>query len=396
MAAAAAGLAGALLGSGPGVAASGSGASGSGASGSGSADGSGGRQRTEGLVFVQTNKFLGNTVKVFLRGDAGGLTPAGEYETGGLGGSTINPPVDPLASQHSLVYRHGLLFAVNAGSNSVTVFRVEGEKLERVQVIGSGGLLPVSIAVHDELVYVLNAGGDGSVQGYRLDDDDRLSPIREAHRSLGLDNTNPSNFMSAPAQLSIDPEGRFVLVSTKTNNLIDAFWIAERGWLTEAVENQVAGMPFGFTFDERGGVLATLAETNAVIRLLLDEENGKLTPVGPAVPNGQMATCWIQRVGEFYYAANAGSSTLSAYRIADDGQLELLAAVAATTEGGSIDMTTSGGFLYVQNGAAGSVQGYDVLDNGSLKLISTAGGLSKAVATTNGPTTGMEGIAATS
>ncbi|AVT40622.1 hypothetical protein C6W10_33890 [Plantactinospora sp. BB1] len=351
-------------------------------------------ERVEGLVFVQTNKPLGNTIRVYQRGDGGELSLAGEFETGGLGGSTLNPPVDPLASQSSLVYRDGLLFAVNAGSNTVTLFRVDGSELERLQVIWSGGLLPVSLDVRDDLVYVLNAGGEGVVQGYRLDDDE-LEPIRGAQRSLGLDNPNPPPFGDAPAQVGIDPEGEVVLVSTKSHNIIDAFRIERGGRLSEEpVSNPAEGMPFGFTFDHRGGLMVTLAATNAVIRYRLDEENGKLTAVGPAVPNGQMASCWIQRVGDYYYVANAGSSTLSSYRIDEDGQVVLVAAVAAKGDGGTIDMTTSGGFLYVQNGAAGTVQGFDVLDDGSLKLVNTTTGLPQAT-NNGGILNGMEGIAAT-
>lgn len=351
-------------------------------------------ERVEGLVFVQTNKPLGNTIRVYERSGGGELTLAGEFETGGLGGSTLNPPVDPLASQSSLVYRDGLLFAVNAGSNTVTLFRVDGSDLERLQVIWSGGLLPVSLDVHDDLVYVLNAGGEGVVQGYRLDDDE-LHPIRGAQRSLGLDNPNPPPFGDAPAQVGIDPEGRVVLVSTKSHNIIDAFEIQRGGELSEeSVSNPAEGMPFGFTFDHRGGVMVTQAATNAVIRYRLDDENGKLTAVGPAVPNGQMASCWIQRVGEFYYVANAGSSTISSYRIDGEGQVVLVAAVAAPGDGGTIDMTTGGGFLYVQNGAAGTVQGFEVLDDGSLKLVSTTSGLPPAT-NQGGILNGMEGIAAT-
>ncbi|ROT31489.1 beta-propeller fold lactonase family protein [Micromonospora sp. HM5-17] len=350
--------------------------------------------RTEGLVFVQTNNFLGNAIRVYERDDAGQLTFSGEFETGGLGGSTLNPPVDPLASQHSLAFHDGLLFAVNAGSNTVTLFRVRGTTLERRQVIWSGGLLPVSVAVHDDLVYVLNAGGEGVVQGYRLERDE-LHPIPGAQRSLGLGNPNPPPFGDAPAQVGVDPEGRFVLVTTKSHDIIDTFRIESGGRLSaEPVANPAEGMPFGFTVDHRGGVMVTLAAANAVIRYLIDEESGKLTAVGPAVPNGQTASCWIQRVGDFYYVANAGTSTISSYRIGADGQVELVAAVAATTDGGSIDMTASGGFLYVQNGAAGTVQGYEVREDGSLRLVTTVTGLPKAV-NQGQLTSGMEGIAAT-
>ncbi|MFC6018266.1 lactonase family protein [Plantactinospora solaniradicis] len=341
----------------------------------------------EGLVFVQTNKPLGNTIKVYERDRDGKLTPAGEFETGGLGGATVGPPVDALASQGSLRYEDGLLFAVNAGSNTVTVFRVNDDGLERTDVIWSGGLLPVSIGVHEDLVYVLNAGGDGSVQGYRLDHG-RLQPIRGANRSLDLGNANPPAFGDAPAQVSVTPDGRFVLVSTKSHNTVEAFEIEDGGQLSEPVSNPAEGTPFGFTFDDHRGVVVTESGTNALARYLLDGE-GKLRQVSPAVPNGQMASCWVQRVGDYFYVANAGSSTISAYRVGDDGQLVLVAAVVASTGGGSIDMTEGGGFLYVQNAAAGNVQGYAVHDDGSLTLVTTVDGLPTFA---NG--IGMEGIAA--
>src|SRR5215470_12819356 len=78
-------------------------------------------------VFVQTNRAAGNTVKVFARADDGTLSSAGpEVSTGGLGGAAVGAPGDSLASQGSLVFNGGLLFAVNAGSNTVSVLRVNG------------------------------------------------------------------------------------------------------------------------------------------------------------------------------------------------------------------------------------------------------------------------------
>ena len=78
--------------------------------------------------------------------------------------------VDHLGSQGSLQYdaAAGRLFAVNAGSGSVSVFGVHGDQLHLRQVIGSGGEFPVSIAVHGDLVYVVNARDGGSIQGYWL------------------------------------------------------------------------------------------------------------------------------------------------------------------------------------------------------------------------------------
>ncbi|GAA2190540.1 lactonase family protein [Micromonospora lupini] len=350
--------------------------------------GGGNHHDSEGAVFVQTNKAEGNTIKVYDRDEDGRLSKAGEYETGGLGGFTIGAPLDALASQGSLVYHKGLLFAVNAGSNTVTVFRVDGTRLHKLQVIWSGGLLPVSVAARGDLVYVLNAGGEGSVQGFELHKG-RLSRIEDANRSLGLHNGNPPAFGTAPAQVKIDPDREFVLVSTKGANVMFSYEIGRDGELARnPVVSDAGNTPFGFTFDTRDSLLVTESGANAVSRFELDDD-GTLDQVGPSVPNGQQAPCWIQRVGHYFFVANAGSSTISSYRVDDDGTLQLVKEVAADTGGGSIDMTTSDGFLYVQNATAGNVQGYEVHDDGSLSLVTTVEGLPKFA-----DGIGMEGIAA--
>src|SRR5215469_6953023 len=125
-------------------------------------------QFTARAVFVQTDNTAGNQVVVYDRAGDGRLTLAGTYPTGGLGGQLTGSVVDHLASQGSLGYdaARGLLYAVNAGSNTVSVFAVSGDRLRLRQVVGSGGTFPVSVAVHGGLVYVLNAENGGSVQGY--------------------------------------------------------------------------------------------------------------------------------------------------------------------------------------------------------------------------------------
>jgi hypothetical protein len=110
-------------------------------------------------VFVQTDNLAGNQVVAYRRAADGTLTLAGTYATGGLGGQLSGSVVDHLASQGSLGYDPGpgLLFAVNAGSDTVSVFAASGDRLALRQVIGSGGVFPVSVAVRGGLVYVLNA-----------------------------------------------------------------------------------------------------------------------------------------------------------------------------------------------------------------------------------------------
>ena len=122
------------------------------------------------VVFVQNNSTTGNQVFAYDRAPNGTLSLAGTYATGGVGGVLAGSVVDHLASQGSLTYdrRHGLLYAVNAGSNSVSVFAVIHDRLYLRQILPSGGSFPVSVAVHNDLVYVLNARNGGSVQGYRV------------------------------------------------------------------------------------------------------------------------------------------------------------------------------------------------------------------------------------
>ncbi|WP_329098146.1 lactonase family protein [Actinomadura citrea] len=342
-------------------------------------------------VFVQTNKPRsagGNTIRVFKRADNGRLSAAGEFKTGGNGGAVAGAPTDALASQGSLVYDGRLLFAVNAGSNTVTLFRVHGTKLKRLQVTRSGGLLPVGVAVRHGLVYVLNAGGDGAVQGFRLEHD-RLHRIAGANRSLHLGNPARPSFVLSPAQVGVDPLGRFVLITTKTNNTVLAFRVGHGGRLAKRpVSTRDSNGPFAFTFDTQRTLLVVGVATNTLTRHRLDRR-GSLRQIGAPVPNGQQASCWIQRVGNFYYVSNTASSTVSSYRV-KNGKLRLLnGRAAAIPGGGTIDMTASGRFLYVQNATAGNVQGYAVNDDGSLRLVTTATGLPKFA---NG--IGMEGIAA--
>ncbi len=130
-------------------------------------------QGTHRALFVQTNNLSANQIMVYDRAGNGTLAFVASYATGGKGGMAAGAAADPLASQGSLVTAdHGrLLLAVNAGSDTVSLFRVRGDHLRLKQVIASGGDFPVSIAVYRHLVYVLNAGDQGSVQGYWLGGD---------------------------------------------------------------------------------------------------------------------------------------------------------------------------------------------------------------------------------
>ena len=329
------------------------------------------RSADHGVVFAQSDNPSGNTVVAYDRAADGALTQAGVYSTGGLGGVLQGSAVDHLASQHSLVYdqAHHLLYTVNAGSDTVSVFQVDGDHLLRTQVISSGGSFPVSIAVRGDRVYVLNALDGGSVQGF-VREGCTLVAVADWHRGLGLAPvTGPMQFTHTPAQVSFTPDGSALVVTTKAGgNSIDVFPFDDHGApsaqpVTNAVPNAV---PFGFVFDAAGRLVVTEAGPNAVATFTLARD-GKVTPVS-SVATGQAATCWIVRTGNKLYASNAGSGTLSGYR----ERHGMLTSLGTTMTGaGTTDAAVSpdGRDLYVQTGAAGVVDGFRVHGDGSLTPI---------------------------
>jgi 6-phosphogluconolactonase (cycloisomerase 2 family) len=320
-----------------------------------------------GAVFVQTDNTSGNQVVAYQRAADGTLTQEGTYNTGGLGGMLAGSVVDHLASQGSLQYdpERSLLFAVNAGSNSVSVFSVHGDRLTRQQVLGSGGDFPVSIAVHGDLVYVLNALNGGSVQGYRLLGG-YLVPLPGSLRALGLDPTETPQFTSTPGQVAFTPDGRQLIVTTKNNgNDIDVFSVGFGGLLSRspAVNAEPGAVPFAITYDTSGDLVIAEAGTNALETFSL-AGNGTVTPID-MLTDAQAATCWVAPAGPYLFASNAGSASETGYTSAS-GELSIIA--DTNTDAGTVDATATpdGRFLYVQTGGAGIVDEFSVGAGGSL------------------------------
>jgi 6-phosphogluconolactonase (cycloisomerase 2 family) len=329
------------------------------------------------VVFVQNDNLAGNQIVAYDRSRSGTLSLAGTYETGGLGGKLDGSAVDHLASQGSLTYdpRHRELYAVNAGSNTVSVFAVDGDRLRLRQMTSSQGAFPVSITVHDDAVYVLNALDGGSIQGY-VNANGRLIPIRGWNRSLGLDPTATPQFTHTPGQVAFSPDGNQLIVTTKANtNAIDVFRIGRSGRpsAAPAVNTEPGAVPFAVTFDRVGHLVVAEAGTNSLVTFRL-KANGTLSQID-AVGSTQKATCWVEPAGAYLFAGNAGGNgtpgvgSLSGYTSSPTGQLTNLG--ATVTDPGTVDSsaTPNGRYLYTQTGANGIVDEFAVNANGSLTEI---------------------------
>jgi 6-phosphogluconolactonase (cycloisomerase 2 family) len=322
-------------------------------------------------VFVQTDNTAGNQIVAYQRNSNGTLVQAGTYATGGLGGVLNGSAVDHLASQGSLTYdqQNNRLYAVNAGSNTVSVFSVFGDHLFLRQVINSGGQFPVSVAVHGFNVYVLNALS-ANVQGY-VAFFGHLLPLPGSNRSLGLIiPSDTTQFTHTPGQVAVSPNGSELLVTTKLNNDdIEAFHIGFFGTLSPSpVVTSDPGAPFGVTFDAAGHLVVANTGSNSLATYAV-QPNGALTAID-TVLDGQAATCWVAGAQGSFFGSNAGSHDLSGFQEAPaTGQLSLIG--ETQTDAGTVDAAASSDqqFLYVQTGANGIVDEFHVGPNGSLTAI---------------------------
>ncbi|MBN9631320.1 MAG: hypothetical protein J0I18_12000 [Actinobacteria bacterium] len=320
-------------------------------------------------VFVQTDGVAGNAVVAYDRLPDGSLRQAGIYPTGGLGGALTGAVVDHLASQGSLVLDRGLLYAVNAGSDTLTVFAVHGDHLVRREIVGSGGAFPVSVATHGALVYVLDARSGGAVQGFvRIAD--YLVRIPVWNRALGLDPTLTPEFTHTPGQVAFTPDGSQLVVTTKGNgSAVDVFGVDRFGGLSAQPVTTVepGAVPFAVSFDAGGHLVVAEAGTNSVATFSI-APSGALVPIATSA-TGQAATCWIVRDGSWFYASNAGSGTLSGYTDTGAGGLSALGNTPAGA--GTVDAaaTADGRYLYAQTGAAGGVTAFRVNADGSLTTV---------------------------
>ena len=341
-------------------------------------------QHNAGAVYTLSNAAAGNEVVVFNRSADGNLTLAGSFPTGGLGSG------DGLGSQGSLVLSHNgrWLFAVNAGSNEISVFEVTREGLRLTSRTGSGGLRPISLTYHRNLLYVLNAGGSGNITGFELSRRGQLKPIPGSTQPLSNNNTGAA---PGPAQIQFGPWGDVLIVTEKTTNLILTYAVDdEDGVAMPPVIHPSSGQtPFGFDISRRGVLVVSEAfggAANASALSSYDLAEEELEVISSSIGTNQTAACWvvITRNGRYAYTTNTGSGSISGYRIQRDGTLSLLnpdGRTGVTGDGSSpIDMALSKNskFLYALNNGSDSISAFQVHADGSLVPVGNVGGLAPA------------------
>ncbi|HEY2653904.1 MAG TPA: beta-propeller fold lactonase family protein [Solirubrobacteraceae bacterium] len=349
-----------------------------------------------GHAYVNDNTAVANTISGFDHHADGTLTPipGSPFLTGGAGTG------HGLASQGALqVSSDGrYLIAVDAGSSQLSVLRIHDDGTltpVRGGPVWSGGLDPVSVAEHDGLVYVANAGiGGSNYTGFVLGRHGQLWALPDSTFALP-DTAQPGDvlFNSTGRNLAGTRVGTSPIASQ-----IDSFRVGYDGRLIPAPGSPFPAQgpgPFGsefrptdpgqlFVSNAHGGTLAGTVSAFDVAR------DGTLSSIGASpFADDQTAPCWVEisHDGRFLFTVNTASGSISRYAIDRDGSLDLLGRTPIGAQGaGAVDarLSADGRDLYVNETAAGqigefAVHGGDLAPIGSVPVSTGPGAAGLAV-----------------
>jgi 6-phosphogluconolactonase (cycloisomerase 2 family) len=331
-------------------------------------------------VYVQTNDAAENEIVAFGRAEDGSLALLGRYSTGGRGTGQRHLP-----SQSSVVLSEDgrWLLVVNAGSDELSLFAVEGEGLRLADRVSSGGSGPTSVAISGALVYVLNNGAP-SISGFNLVDG-KLTALADSTRSL-------SRHDADPAQIAFTADGKALIATERGTNSISSYAIDERGYAEGPTTIKSSGQtPYGFGFAANGALIVTEAFGGAIGAAAASSyavnAAGELSPISRSVGDTNSEVCWaaVTNDGRFAFVTNFGSGTVSSYEIAADGSLTLHDPVAGATRNGQKGvrdeaLSNDGQYLYAIDADAQKVFGWSVGQSGQLTPVGEFEGVPDTVA----------------
>lgn len=320
------------------------------------------RRADWGTVYTLTNDPDGNELAAFPLDEKGRLGKPVFYPTcgDGTGGGLGNQGALALSADGNFLY------AVNAGSDNVSVFRLTRNGPQVIQVVDAGGAI----------------GDADSVVGFEVRGNGRLRALEGAKHALSAANT-------APAQVAFAPDGSALVVTEKATDTITLIALDRRGLPVDAAAVPSVGRtPFGFEFSRDGFLVVSeafggAADASAVSSYWLDGDEGTLEPLSTSVPTTESAACWIAitRNGEYAYTTNTGSDSITGFKIGRKGKLTSLTKDGVTAETGNAptDLAVVGNrALFVLNRDDGSIGSYAIGAGGALKAVEVVGGLNGA------------------
>lgn len=319
-------------------------------------------------LYTESNESSSNNILVYQINHNGSLQWSSSAISGGAGSGT------GLGSQGAVVLSsdHNWLFAVNAGNNSVSSFRIRKDgSLKLTSTKNTWGKMPVSVTVHGNMLYVLNHGSD-NIHGFWIGNDGMLMDISNSTKSLS------GSGVDAP-QISFTPNGDFLIVPEKATNKIGTFKMMNDGSPANGIFNaSVGNTPFGFGFSRDYLVISNAEMGSAGAgsgTSYMVQWNGHLKDVNGARPDYQTAPCWVAMTayGRFAYMTNTTTNNISSYYVAPWGGLYLVESNAGVTGTGPLDIVVAENnyFVYALNSGTHNISGFYRMFLGKLGSLGT-------------------------
>jgi 6-phosphogluconolactonase (cycloisomerase 2 family) len=282
-----------------------------------------------------------NAVIVYERLANGRLRERETVDTGGTGGRAPQPGCAPpggcpiLDTQGEVVVKRRLVFAVNAGSDTISALRQTRRGLKLVDEERSRGDFPNSLTQKGNILYVLNSHSD-SIAGFKFSRRGEMRYLRGSREDLSAPAAAPD---LTPRQIGFDRTGRILVVTllSPLPGSIDTFRLNARKRPGEAIAHTpTTPLPFGFAFDNSNNLIMSqvsappeLGMNGATATYDLNSRTGALTPIETESSQG-VAPCWVvvTRDGRYTYVVNTGGgappATVAGYRLFPSGALTFL------------------------------------------------------------------------
>ncbi len=331
----------------------------------------------EGYVYTESNDATQNSILIYKQNHDGTLSLVNTVASGGAGSGM------GLGSQGALALdkQHQWLYAVNAGSNSITAFRVHSDgSLTRSCTVSSGGTTPVSLTVYGNWLYVVNSTS-ADICGFTIGSSGTLTKIDGSSQSL-------SSTTAGPGEIKFHPGGMALFVTEKATNKLAVFSVNAQGVAGSGTfNNSVGSTPYGFDFAHTNNYLIVSNAGAGVVNggscsSYATDNNGNISLISGEAKDFQSAPCWLRttRYGRFAFTTNAASNSISSYYISPYGGLYLVFFANTTTNDGPIDIIVSGnnGYVYNLNSKSHTISEYKRGPLGTLNNIGEVTGLPTA------------------
>lgn len=279
------------------------------------------RAGAQPMLYTMSNEASGNRIMAFQRSTDGSLTGVvNSYMTGGTGTDAY------LANQGALAMSTNkkFLYAVNPGSDELSYFYINQDgSLDLLNTLPSGGDQPVSVAVNNGLVYVLNSGGTGNITGFGYNLQGQLTQLTNSTKPL-------SGTDADAAQIDFSTNGKVLVVTEAGADAITTFAMLGNGRPGLTHTYPTAGTtPMGF-------------DMGTFNNFYVSEAGGSLT----------------------------GASTISSYHVDNSGIVSLIDGPVATdaTAGSAVVLSTNKQNMFVANSGSNSLTSVSVSPTGQLTL----------------------------